>query len=83
MLCGGKRQRGRDDGTVAGCGYGVGSWGRGVGVPFCRGRVVEGWEGCLQQGGGQNIDIARNDRRLSFVMRSRSDKSRTTDQRSL
>ena len=33
--------------------------------------------------GGQNIDIARNERRLSFVILRRSDRSRTTDQRIL
>src|SRR6185503_18801923 len=31
----------------------------------------------------QNIDMARNDRRLSFVMRSRADRRRTTDHRTL
>ncbi len=79
MLCG---VRGRYDGMADRPQLAVGFWWGGVGLPFRRGWVVEGWEGC-RQGGGQNIDIARNDRRLSFAMRSRSDKSRTTDQRSL
>src|SRR3979490_2018757 len=35
------------------------------------------------RGFAQNMDIARNDRRLSFVMRSRVDRSRTTDHRTL